>query len=162
MHRKYLEKWLRDAYAMEKAAVEMLEKQVKSLEDYPQVRVKIQQHLDESKWQAEEINRCLEKLGTKPSGFKETLGKIMANMAVMTNATADDHLLKDFIANSAFEHIEIASYRSLIAAAEECGEPQIRLTCEEILVQEEAMAKWCEDQIPSLTQEFLTRHSIHA
>ena len=47
-------------------------------------------------------------------------------------------MLKDLFALFAFEHFEQASYRSLIAMAEEVGEASVAQTCREILRQEEA------------------------
>ncbi len=158
MHRKYLEQWLRDAYAMEKAAIEILEKQVKSHKEFPECQTKLQEHLEQTKWQAEQVAQCLRKLGTKSSALKEAVGKFMGNMAVMTNAPAEDHVIKDLIADASFEHMEIASYRSLIAAADDCGEQEIKATCQQILHQEEAAAQWIEEHIPQITQQFLSRH----
>jgi ferritin-like metal-binding protein YciE len=162
MHRRFLEKWLRDAYAMEKAAIEILEKQVKALNDYPEAQDRVQEHLQETQWQIEQVSKCLGDLNIKPAPAKDVLAKISANVAALTNATAEDRVLKDFISNAAFENMEIASYASLMAAAEECEEPQIRSVCEQILEQEERMAQWCEENIEMLTQEFLTRQEVTA
>jgi ferritin-like metal-binding protein YciE len=156
--RNYLEKWLKDAYAMEKSAIEVLENQTKRLKDYPAARNRVQQHLEESRWQCDEVGRCLQMLGAKPSAVKDTVGKVMGNMAAMTNASAEDETLKNFISNASFEHMEIASYRSLATAAQEYGYPQIEESCRKILQQEEAMASWCEDHIEQATAEFLSRH----
>jgi ferritin-like metal-binding protein YciE len=159
-HKNYLEKWLKDAYAMEKSAIEVLEKQAKHLKDYPAARDKIQQHLEETRWQAEEVHRCLDSLGAKPSPVKDTVGKVMGTMAAMTNASAEDETLKNFISSASFENMEIASYRSLCIAAEEYGYPQIKASCQKILKQEEAMAEWCENHIEPATLEFLSRHEV--
>jgi ferritin-like metal-binding protein YciE len=48
--------------------------------------------------------------------------------------------------------MEIACYRSLIAAAEELGEPEIARICGEILKQEEAMSAWLAQRIPAITR----------
>ncbi len=157
MHREFLVKWLKDAYAMEKAAIELLEKQAGRLEHYPQLQSKVQDHLRQTEWQAEQVQGCLERLGERPSTIKNVMGKFMTNMAAMTNATANDEVIKDAIAGASFEHLEIASYRSLIGAAEECNEPEIRGACEQILQQEIDMARRLEDHLPVLTGEFLTR-----
>jgi len=158
--KNYLEKWLRDAYAMEKSSVEILERQTKHLKDYPAAREKIQEHLEQSRWQCDELRRCLETLGAKPSAVKDTVSKVMGNLAAMTNASAEDETLKNFISDASFEHMEIACYKSLIIAAEEYGYPQIKASCQRILKQEEAMAQWCENHIEPATVEFLSRHEV--
>ncbi len=62
------------------------------------------------------------------------------------------------LADYASEHFEIACYRSLIAAAEEAGKPQVAEVCSEILEDEEAMADWIEEQIPEVTR--LVLHQV--
>jgi ferritin-like metal-binding protein YciE len=53
--------------------------------------------------------------------------------------------------------MEIASYRILIATAEECGDAETRRVCEENLAEEEAMAKWLEDNLSDVTRAYLSR-----
>jgi ferritin-like metal-binding protein YciE len=48
------------------------------------------------------------------------------------------------IACSAFEAMEIASYRILIDTAREMGDEETARTCEQILREEEPMADWLE------------------
>lgn len=56
-----------------------------------------------------------------------------------------------------FENLEIATYTVLIAAAQEAGNTQTQMTCEQILPQEEAMADWLKEHLPEITQAFLAR-----
>ena len=44
--------WLRDAHAMEKQAETMLTKTAERLENYPQLRAKLQAHCEETRQQA--------------------------------------------------------------------------------------------------------------
>jgi ferritin-like metal-binding protein YciE len=53
--------------------------------------------------------------------------------------------------------MEIASYKVLIAAAEAAGDMQTARTCEQILKEEEAMARWMEEHLPTLTLDYLHR-----
>lgn len=158
----YLEKWLRDAYSMEKSAIEILEKQVNKMDDFPEARGRISEHLEETKWQIEKVEDCLKILGTSPSAMKDAMGKISGTMSALMNSMAEDETLKNFISSCAFENLEVASYRSLIAAAEQCGEEQIRMLCGQILQQEEQMAQWCKDNIQPATLSFLAHHEAVA
>ena len=115
--RDNLTAWLRDAYAMENQAIEILEKQANRLEHYPELRAKVRSHLDESHRQAERVERCLHQLGTDTSGLKTALGKIVGTAQQLSGLFASDEVLKSGIADYAFEHYEIASYKMLIAAA---------------------------------------------
>jgi ferritin-like metal-binding protein YciE len=156
--KNYLEKWLRDAYAMEKSAIEMLEKQIKHLKDYPSALNRLNEHLEETRWQADEVAGCLAIIDSKPSGVKDAVAKFTGNLSVMMNASAQDDVLKCFISNAAFENMEAACYRSLAIAAEEYGYPQIKNSCLKILRQEDDMAAWCQEHIELATVEFLSRH----
>jgi ferritin-like metal-binding protein YciE len=57
------------------------------------------------------------------------------------------------IASYAFEAMEIASYRILVSTARQVGDNETARVCEEILHDEEAMADWLENNIPTLTQQ---------
>lgn len=159
MEKKFLEKWLKDAYAMEQNAIEMLGKQEEKLNNYPQGRARIREHLEETRWQAQQLEDCLHKIGANPSGFKDMVGKVTGNLSAMSISMAEDETLKNLIAGNAFENFEVACYTSLIAAAEECGLEEIKEVCEKILEQEEAMAQWFKDEIGPATRQFLSEKS---
>ncbi|CAP44121.1 DUF892 family protein [Bordetella petrii] len=61
------------------------------------------------------------------------------------------------MASYTFEHMEIASYKSLIAAAELAGDAETKRVCEAILPQEEAIAEWLSERIATITQQFVRR-----
>lgn len=149
--------WLRDAYAMEQQAVEILERQAPRLDDYPDMQAKIREHLELSKSQAERLRTCLQRLGTDISAIKTGLAQLTGNAAAMMNALSSDEVVKQTIADYAFENFEIANYRCLIGAAEAAGDRETRRVCEEILREEEAMASWIEDHLPVITRQFLQR-----
>jgi ferritin-like metal-binding protein YciE len=153
--RENLAAWLRDAHAMENQAIEILEKQVSRLEHYPALRAKVSSHLDESRRQAERVERCLHQLGTDTSGLKTALGKMIGTAQQLSGLFASDEVLKSGIADYAFEHYEIASYKILITAADEAGEPQVGRILEENLREEEAMAAWLAQHLPEVTRQYL-------
>jgi ferritin-like metal-binding protein YciE len=159
MERRFLEKWLRDAYAMEKSAIEILEKQVRRLSDFPMVQSKISEHLEQTRWQAQQIETCLTNFGIKPSLLKDDVARFSGMIGMVKNAV-EDEIIKDLIADAAFENMEVSFYRSLITAAQECNEHEIRMTCEEILEQELIMAQWCDANIVAITQEFISAHAV--
>lgn len=154
--------WLRDAHAMETQAVQMLEGQAQRLENYPELRAKAQEHMEQSRLQAEMLEHCIERRGGSVSGFKEAAAGFMGNMQALSGLFITDEVMKGSIASYTFEHFEIANYRSLIAAAEQVGDQQTRDTCEEILRQEEAMASWLEQHLPEVTRQYLQRDATGA
>jgi ferritin-like metal-binding protein YciE len=160
--RENLISWLSDAYAMEGQATELLEAQIKRLEHYPEALPRLRQHLQETRQQQSEVERCLHRLGTDPSTLKETAMKFAANVQGMLHAMAGDEVLKHALGSYAFEHFEAGSYQSLMVAAETAGEPEIARTCQRIMEQELDMAAWVWDQLPHLMQKYLERSTSGA
>jgi ferritin-like metal-binding protein YciE len=157
--RENLTSWLRDAYAMENQAIEVLEKQASRLEHYPELRARVRSHLEESHRQAERVERCLHQLGTDTSGLKTTVGKMVGTAQQLSGLFASDEVLKSGIADYAFEHYEIASYKMLISTATEAGEHEVRRILEENLREEEAMAAWLAQHLPEVTRQYLHREA---
>lgn len=149
--------WLRDAHAMEEQAEKMLTTTAERLENYPELKVRIEQHLDETRQQAEMVRSCIERLGGDTSAVKDVGAKMMAMAQGMSGMFVSDEVVKASLASYAFEHMEIASYRALIAAAEVCGDLETKRICEAILPQEEAMAAWLAERLPGTVQKFLAR-----
>src|SRR5690349_2919354 len=58
---------LRNQHAVENQAIELLERQVGRLENYPEMRERMQHHLEESREQARRIEDLLSGLGTSHS-----------------------------------------------------------------------------------------------
>ena len=152
-----LVQWLRDAHAMEEQAETMIGGQVSRIENYPELRNRMKQHLEETRRQAERIEMCLKRLGDDASTMKDAGGKIMAMGQAMSGMFAGDEVVKGSLASYTFEHMEIASYRILIATAKLAGDVETQRVCEEILREEEAMADWLKSHMDSVTQQFLSR-----
>jgi ferritin-like metal-binding protein YciE len=71
--------------------------------------------------------------------------------------TVSDEVVKGAMAGYVFENIEIATYTTLIAAAKAAGDATTQSACEQIIVQEKAMAAWLLEHLPQVTQAFLAR-----
>lgn len=66
----------------------------------------------------------------------------------MSGLFVGDEVVEGALASYTFEHMEIASYRILIATSQEAGDVETQRVCEEILREEEAMASWLETNLP--------------
>jgi ferritin-like metal-binding protein YciE len=64
-------------------------------------------------------------------------------------------VIQNGITDYAFEHFEIATYRTLVEAAAEAGEPEVERVCRENQREEEVMAAWLADRIPDVTRQYL-------
>ena len=147
--------WLRDAHAMEQQAEKMLKAQSERLEHYPQLKARIDQHIEETLGQQQLIDQCLARLGGSSSPLKDMGGKLMAFGQAVGGSLMSDEVIKGAMAGYVFEHMEIASYTALIAAAKEAGDSETQTACEKILPQEIAMAEWLLEHLPQLAQAFL-------
>src|SRR5690606_31184649 len=155
--REHLLDWLRDAHAMEQQAEQMLKAQAARIENYPALKARIEVHLEETLGQQALLEACITRLGSSPSVVKDTMGKVAAMGQAIGGMVASDEIVKGSMASYVFEHMEIASYRTLIAAAQALGDVETQRACEQILAQEEAMARWLQDHLPEVTQQFLVR-----
>lgn len=154
---KHVVDWLRDAHAMEQQAEKMLTRIAERLEHYPNLRQRIELHIEETHAQLQLLKGCLERLGHNPSAIKDATGGVMAFGESMAAMAADDEVVKDAMGSYVFEQMEIATYTVLIAAAEAAGDIETQRICQLILPQEIAMADWLNEHMPELTFAFLSR-----
>ncbi|MFN3891292.1 MAG: ferritin-like domain-containing protein [Beijerinckiaceae bacterium] len=147
--------WARDAHAMEAQAETMLGLTASRLENFPELKTRLEQHREETRRQAQMLQDAIERLGGDTSAVKDLAGKAMATAQGLSGMLVGDEVAKALLAIYTFEHMEIASYRQLISAAQFCGRPQFRQTCEAILREEEAMASWLAEQMPLFVTRYL-------
>lgn len=144
-----------NAHALETQAVQLLSRQVERLENYPEMERRMREHIEESRRQAARLDEILRARGTSPSAIKDVGLSIMGNLAAMTHAAAQDEVIKNTFANYAFEHYEIASYRSLLIMAEAAGDTTAIPALRESLAEEERMAQWIADHLDSTTRTYM-------
>lgn len=154
---EHLLDWLRDAYAMEQQAEQMLRAQSDRLKHYPDLKRRIDEHIIETKEQQRLVESCIHRHGASTSVLKDIAARIMAFGQGLGGMAMADEVVKGSMGGYIFEHLEIAAYTSLRAAAEHCGDAETARVCDLILPQERAMATWLAEHLPSVTITFLTR-----
>lgn len=147
--------WLNDAYAMEESLQETLQRHADDASEHPDVQARIMQHLTETKDQARIVQECIESLGGSTSKAKSMLSSMMGKVQGALNRPAEDTMVKNALADYAAEHFEIASYQALIQAATELGHADIAGRLQPILMQEQAMAEYLEQTLPTAVSEQL-------
>jgi ferritin-like metal-binding protein YciE len=152
-----LMEWLRDAHAMEEQAETMLKGVAGRIKNYPELKAKVEEHLETTRRQAKRVEQCIKRRNGKTSTIKDATGKMVAMGQAMSGFFVGDEIVKGSMANYTFEHMEIAAYRILAAAAEAVGDSETARVCREILAEEEEMADWLEQSLPSVTQQYLRR-----
>ncbi len=148
---------LRNQHAVENQAIELLERQIGRLENYPEMVERMRQHVTESQEQARRIEELLGSLGTSHSSVKDTVMSFMGNMAALAHVPAGDEVVKNSFANFAFEHFEIAAYKSLLTLAEATGHSAATSALKQSLSEEQSMAQWIDDHLADTTLKFLER-----
>ncbi|WP_147196802.1 DUF892 family protein [Pantoea sp. MBD-2R] len=149
--------WVKDAHAMEKQAESMLEKMAGRLEHYPDLKARIEQHIEETRQQQVLVQSVIDRYDTSHSTLKDAVGKLTALGQAMGGMLADDEVVKGAISGYVFENFEIANYTSLIAAAELVGDTEGAKIFAQIREQEVAMADWCLTHLPDVTEQFMVR-----
>jgi ferritin-like metal-binding protein YciE len=148
---------LRNAHAMETQAVQLLERQIERLQNYPEIEARLKSHLEESKVQRTRLEEVLESLGESHSALKETVLGLGGNIAALAHTAAADEIIKNTLANYMFEHFEIASYKSLTEMAEIIGHAPGVSAAQASLREEELMAAWIDEHIAPTTRMFMDR-----
>jgi ferritin-like metal-binding protein YciE len=70
-----LMEWLRDAHAAQEQAETMLSGMARRIENYPDLKVRIEQHIGETQRQAELVRGCIERRGESTSTIKDAGGR---------------------------------------------------------------------------------------
>jgi ferritin-like metal-binding protein YciE len=148
---------LHSAHAMEAQAKQLLRRQIERLEDYPELKSRLEQHLAETDKQQERLDRILASLSEPASTVKDAASALFGNIAATALMPAGDEVLKDSFASAAFENYEIAAYTSLIDLAQFAGATDaaalLRRSCEE----EQAMADWLAIRLHDVTRRFVAQ-----
>lgn len=147
--------WLNDAYAMEQALEKVLVQHAKDAEGHPEVRSRIEDHVVETREQADTVAGCIESLGGSVSGAKSAFGSMFGAMQSMANKPMGDTMVKNALADYAAEHFEIACYRALIEACRSIGEDDVASRLTPVLHEEEGMARFLEQSLPRAVGEAL-------
>jgi ferritin-like metal-binding protein YciE len=148
---------LRNQHAVETQAVQLLSRQVERLENYPEMEARMRRHIDESKAQAQRIEEILQASGASHSSIKDAGMGLVGNMAALAHAVAQDEVLKNTFANFAFEHFEIAAYRSLLSLTDVVGQDRAVTALQQSLKEEEEMAAFIDAHIGDTTMRYLER-----
>jgi ferritin-like metal-binding protein YciE len=149
-HKSFYIAGLHNAHAMETQAIQIISRQLDRLEDYPEMAARMRQHLAESEAQRARLDEVL-------STLKDTALGFVGNMMAMAHTPAADEVVKNTLANYAFEHFEIAAYKSLITIGEALGHPAGVSAARANLAEEEAMAAWIDSHIGPTILRFMGR-----
>ncbi|UZK70275.1 ferritin-like domain-containing protein [Sphingomonas sp. S1-29] len=144
----------KNMHAVEKQALSIMTPQVARIEHYPEVADRLRSHIEETNDQLARIDEVLASFDTSASALKDLGLSMTGGMAAMAHSIAGDEILKNSFANYAFEHFEIAGYKSLLTMAEDAGFAQATALFTESLHEEQAMAQWIDESLPMVTRRY--------
>ena len=143
---------LKNAHALEKQALSIMEPQVSRIQHYPEMADRLREHIGETNQQIDRLEEILDGFDSKGSMLKDMATSMAGGMAAISHSVMGDEILKNTFANYAFEHFEIASYKSLIVMAEGGGFGQSVPLLQTSLGEEQMMAEWIDQNLPMVTQ----------
>lgn len=146
---------LRNAHAMEKQALSIIQAQLNRLEHYPEMSALLEQHHHETEQQVRRLDEILAGLDETSSSMKDASMSFAGTMSALGHTFADDEILKNSYANYAFEHFEIAAYTSLLTVAETCGASAATPLLRQTLEEEQRMAAAIHDSLDRVTRKFI-------
>lgn len=144
--------WLRDAHAMERGFETALGTHADHARPEPMLYERLRQHQRETRRHVELLESALARHGADRSALKDLAGRVQAGLQARIAGAGADTMVKETLGGIAAEHFEIACYRSLQTAARELGDEETARMCDEILRDEESMARFLEEQLPSATK----------
>jgi ferritin-like metal-binding protein YciE len=145
---------LKNAHAMENQALSIMKPQASRIESYPEVEAQLDKHIAETEVQIQRLEGILDQLGEDKSSLKDLALSVAGTFAAIGHTVAPDEILKNSMANFAFENFEIAAYKSLISLAEASGNDGAVADLELNLQEEVAMADWLDTNIEAVTLKF--------
>jgi ferritin-like metal-binding protein YciE len=107
------------------------------------------------------LEDLLSQHGTSHSTMKDAVMSIVGNMAALGHSTASDEVIKNTFANFAFEHYEIASYKSLLTLSDLAGHGAARTALETSLREEQAMADWIAEHLDPTVRRYVERSAAN-
>lgn len=145
--------WLRDAHAMEKHAESLLKAAASRLTDHPALQARLEQYLEQSRDQQQQVKTLLRQYDSSWSVLKESLGRMSAVGQAASDMLQDEEGIRVAVSSYVFCNYKIATYSTLLVAAEQAEEGEDVRIVRRILRQESQMASWLLQLLPQAAEE---------
>lgn len=104
-HVEHYHDWLRDAHAMEKQAESMLESMAGRIDNYPDLRARIEQHINETKRQITVLEEILDRNDISRSVIKDSMSKMAALGQSIGGMFPSDEIVKGSISGTSSNNL---------------------------------------------------------
>jgi ferritin-like metal-binding protein YciE len=146
---------LKNSHAAARECRTMVEAQTKRLENYPDIRERLELHLREKDNQLQRLETILDGMGESRSALKDAAMSVMASFGNMANAAMGDEVLKGSMALLGLAKVEAAGYETLLLFGEAAGATKALRPLQQCLSEERAMASFVEDNLRATGMRFL-------
>jgi ferritin-like metal-binding protein YciE len=156
--RELLAAYLRQMLWIERKLAEDVLPQLSQQAHAPELRVGFERHLLETVTHVDTVYDVLGDLHVtaEPEESPGFRGLVEEHEHLVGRVSADDHLLTDLahaVAALATEHLELATYESLVSLAESLGEEEVGIRLREVMEQEELALEQVESAMAKLLAE---------
>jgi ferritin-like metal-binding protein YciE len=132
-------KHIDEAHAMEQNVLRMLDGMIATTDD-PDILQELEHHKVETEGHALRMRERLEAHGATPSAVRQLTGIVGALAKLPLDMVRGEKAGRNARDGYATEHMEIASYQLLKRVAQRANDDETATACDEIIVQEQAMA----------------------
>jgi ferritin-like metal-binding protein YciE len=148
-----------DAHAMEQNVLRMLDGMISTTDD-PEILDALEHHKLQTQGHADRMAQRLEAHGAAPSAVKQVGGVLGALMKMPLDFVRGEKAGRNARDGYATEHLEIASYELLRRIAQKAGDEETSQAAQEIIAEEQAMAKLIEDHWDKFAELSLQEEGI--
>lgn len=152
-------KHIDDAHAMEQNVLRMLDGMISTTDD-PEVLDALEHHKLQTQGHADRMAQRLEAHDAAPSAVKQIGGVLGALMKMPLDFVRGEKAGRNARDGYATEHLEIASYELLRRIAQKAGDEETAQAAQEIIAEEQAMAKLIEDHWDKFAELSLQEEGI--
>lgn len=145
-NRTRLIQWLRDARAIERQALKILERVASHIEKHPEVKARAE--------------KLIQDVGAQAAAVQDYVGEHGKQPIVVSPAAPEAQSLSGaFVGSESVKRAmtEISSYNILLAAAESAGDAETQEVCDTIRRQEEALIEWLRKFLGAATETHAVR-----
>ena len=153
--REYFVVGLKNAHATTRQGRVLVASQLERVENYPQIKAKLDVHLREKDAQLVRLERLLDSCGEKASVVKDAAMAVAAGAAAIASAGAADEIVKSSFAMLAQAKYEAAAFETLLVFAQAAGEKAALRPLQQCLSESRGLASFVESNLRGTAVRFL-------
>jgi ferritin-like metal-binding protein YciE len=157
--RDYFVLGLKNAHATTRQGRVLIAGQVERVENYPQLKRKLDVHLREKDAQLARLESLLSSYGETPSAVKDATMSVAASVTAIASAAAADEVVKNGFATLAQAKYEAAAFETLIVFAQAAGETAALKPLQQCLSESRGLASFVEENLRGTAVRFLQLRS---